>query len=250
MRIWGADGSLRTTFGYHGQVPDVAIAPDGTWLATANNKTARIWRLDGSLRATLTGHKKQVGAVAIAPDGTWLATASNDTTARIWSVYGRATTAKQQAIDRLLQVARETDWVIRPDKRTLEYVAAVLSPQESVLGVCQLWLSASFDCSFTVTDQNVYFGKNNADYITGYAKGKKRWSRLCQSTPTRFHIDERVLRIPLAAVEECTITDDVFTLRLRDEPAIAFNVFPMKARAEAANTWIQRFLEAAREIQA
>jgi WD40 repeat protein len=248
-RIWAADGTLRAIFGYHGQVPAVAIAPDGTWLVTANEKTARIWSADGALRATLTGHKKTVGAVAIAPDGTWLATASNDTTARIWSVAGRATTVEQQAIDRLLQVAGETDWIIRPDKRTLEYVAAVLSPQESVLGVCQLWLSASFDCSFTVTDQSVYFGKNNADYVTGYRKGNERWSGLCESTPARFRINERVLRIPLAAVEECAITNDVFTLRLRDGPVITFNIFPMKDRAKAANAWIRRFFEAAREIQ-
>ena len=37
-----------------------------------------------ALRRTLTGHTSIVEAVAIAPDGTWLATASDDQTVRIW----------------------------------------------------------------------------------------------------------------------------------------------------------------------
>jgi hypothetical protein len=70
-------------------VQAVAIAPDGTWLATASwDKTARIWAADGTPRATLTGHKSPVTGVAIAPDGTWLATTSGDQTARIWAVDG------------------------------------------------------------------------------------------------------------------------------------------------------------------
>ena len=64
----------------------VAIAPDGTWLATASwDKTARTWdAATGQHRATLTGHTSAVNAVAIAPDGTWLATASHDGTVRTW----------------------------------------------------------------------------------------------------------------------------------------------------------------------
>src|SRR4029077_7978830 len=50
------------------------------------DKTARIWAADGTPRATLTGHKSPVTGVAIAPDGTWLATTSGDQTARIWAV--------------------------------------------------------------------------------------------------------------------------------------------------------------------
>ena len=64
----------------------MAIAPDGTWLATAGDDgTVRIWDpATGQQRATLTGHTGAVRAVAIAPDGTWLATASDDGTVRIW----------------------------------------------------------------------------------------------------------------------------------------------------------------------
>ena len=69
-----------------GRVTAVAIAPDGTWLATgSDDRTVRIWDpATGRQRATLTGHTGPVTAVAIAPDGTWLATGSDDRTVRIW----------------------------------------------------------------------------------------------------------------------------------------------------------------------
>ena len=64
----------------------MAIAPDGSWLATAGTDgTARIWdAAAGEPRATLTGPTGRVMAVAIAPDGSWLATAGNDGTMWIW----------------------------------------------------------------------------------------------------------------------------------------------------------------------
>jgi WD40 repeat protein len=40
-------------------------------------------------RATLTGHAGVVAAVAIAPDGSWLATGGSDGTARIWDAATR-----------------------------------------------------------------------------------------------------------------------------------------------------------------
>src|SRR5216683_4454060 len=90
--------------GHAGTVNAVAIAPDGTWLATASGNGARIWdTATGGAQAVLTGHRKRVHAwdvitgrvqvslmghrglmhaVAIAPDGSWLATAGDDGTVR------------------------------------------------------------------------------------------------------------------------------------------------------------------------
>jgi WD40 repeat protein len=41
-------------------------------------------RASGQVTAALTGHAGGVRAVAIAPDGTWLATASEDGAVRVW----------------------------------------------------------------------------------------------------------------------------------------------------------------------
>ncbi|MCX4501621.1 NB-ARC domain-containing protein [Streptomyces anulatus] len=87
---------LRTQTGHTGWVEAVAVAPDGTWLATAGrDATVRICDVaTGAERAVLRGHGARfpdwppegVTAVAVAPDGTWLASAGKDQTVRIWDV--------------------------------------------------------------------------------------------------------------------------------------------------------------------
>jgi hypothetical protein len=75
----------RALTGHAGRVTAVAIAPDGTWLATGDDDgSVRIWDpATGQQRATLR-QAGPVRAVAIAPDGAWLAAASGDGTVRIW----------------------------------------------------------------------------------------------------------------------------------------------------------------------
>ncbi len=76
---------LRTLTGHTSDVYAVAIAPDGTWLASGTEDgTVRIWDpATGQQRANLTGHSG-IWDVAISPDGTWLASGSRDGTVRIW----------------------------------------------------------------------------------------------------------------------------------------------------------------------
>ena len=73
----------------------LAVAPDGSWLATGSyDGTVRI--LDaatGQVRMAFVGHRKAVNAVAIAPDGSWLATCGQDKKMRIWD----PATGKEQA---------------------------------------------------------------------------------------------------------------------------------------------------------
>jgi len=144
------------------------------------------------------------------------------------------------AVDRLLQRAEETNWAFRPSKHFLEPVAAVLSPQERVLGTCKLVFNLVADCCFTVTNRNLYFSTD---------KNNGHWIGLCEQTPARFRINERVLKIPLTTVDACAIKNNVFTLQIRDEPTIMFNHLPGKS-AHNANTWVQKFMEMSKTAEA
>jgi WD40 repeat protein len=107
---------LRILVGHTELVRAVAIAPDGTWLATGSyDGTVRIWTPDGALRAALTAHPRGVHAIAIAPDGTWLATIGGpgDATVRTWAADGtpRATfTAHPSGVDELV-IAPDGTWL-------------------------------------------------------------------------------------------------------------------------------------------
>jgi WD domain, G-beta repeat/APAF-1 helical domain len=78
----------RVLTGHSNTVQAVAVAPDGSWLASGSGDgTVRIWDVaTGSERATLKGHTRSVEAVAVAPNGSWLASGGWDGTVRIWDV--------------------------------------------------------------------------------------------------------------------------------------------------------------------
>ena len=86
-RVWDAKtGLLVGILQNHGNyVLKAVFSPNGKFIATASrDRTARVFDTDGTLKATLVGHRESVGVVAFAPDGKTLATASVDGTARLW----------------------------------------------------------------------------------------------------------------------------------------------------------------------
>ena len=98
VRIWdAATGRERATLtGHTGRVAAVAVAPDGSWLASGGE------RRDGADLGC--GHRAGTGhpdrphrpgwtAVAVAPDGSWLASGGRDGTVRIWD----AATGRERA---------------------------------------------------------------------------------------------------------------------------------------------------------
>ncbi|MEH2164943.1 MAG: hypothetical protein V7K38_28785 [Nostoc sp.] len=76
--------------GHQGSVLSVSFSPDGKTIATASDeKTARLWNLQGQLLQEFKGHQGSVWGVSFSPDGKTIATASDDKTARLWNLQGQ-----------------------------------------------------------------------------------------------------------------------------------------------------------------
>ena len=75
------EGSVRS-------IQDLAVSPNGRWLAGAGiDKSVWVWALgDTGAAMKLAGHRGAVNGVAFSPDGRWLASASSDTSVRLWQV--------------------------------------------------------------------------------------------------------------------------------------------------------------------
>lgn len=149
----------RTLAGHDGHVNGVAVAPDGTWLATwGDDGTARLWNLDGTTRAVLD-HDTLVTNGAIAPDGTWLATSGWDRTVRLWSADGaaRRTLTGHESIVNDVVIAPDGSWLASIDNdgtlRTWTSEGAALRtcatgarrPVRLVVGLRGTWLAALSD---------------------------------------------------------------------------------------------------------
>jgi ABC-type phosphate transport system substrate-binding protein/tetratricopeptide (TPR) repeat protein len=73
-----------------GTVRSITTSPDGQTVATAGKDgTAKLWGVDGTGKATLSGHQGPVNAVAMKPDGT-VVTGGEDGTVRQWDGSGAA----------------------------------------------------------------------------------------------------------------------------------------------------------------
>jgi WD40 repeat protein len=90
LQFKAADG--KTHRGYRGgryyRVSAVAVAPDGSWLATGGTDgEVRTWdAATGQVRAFFAAHDGSVTALGVAPDGKWLATTGDDRLIRVWDV--------------------------------------------------------------------------------------------------------------------------------------------------------------------
>ncbi|MGC1310169.1 MAG: NB-ARC domain-containing protein [Phormidesmis sp.] len=90
LRCWDvSDGQVRWAVqAGNARIHDLAISPEGTWLAVASGDRDIQFRdiATGRLLRSLTGHSDQVSAVVFHPQARLLASVSGDATVRLWDI--------------------------------------------------------------------------------------------------------------------------------------------------------------------
>jgi len=92
-RLWEVLYNIREANrleGHSNGVMSVAFSPDGkTIVSSSDDKTIKLWNLEGKELRTLTGHSNWVMSVAFSPDGKTIASGSYDNQIKLWNLEGK-----------------------------------------------------------------------------------------------------------------------------------------------------------------
>ncbi|HEY9849796.1 MAG TPA: AAA-like domain-containing protein [Leptolyngbyaceae cyanobacterium] len=90
IKLWNIDGKLIRSFKAHNEIIwKLVFSPDGKLLASASaDRTAKLWKLDGNLMATLN-HDSLVWGVGFIPQTNTIVTSSRDDTLKFWQLDGK-----------------------------------------------------------------------------------------------------------------------------------------------------------------
>lgn len=97
-------------FKHEGVINTAVFSPDGSKILTASNdKTAKLWDLQGNLLADLKGHTSSVTSALFSPDGRKILTASWDDTAKLWDLQGNLLADLKGHIDTVVSAVFSPD---------------------------------------------------------------------------------------------------------------------------------------------
>ncbi|MBN4001435.1 CHAT domain-containing protein [Nostoc sp. LPT] len=92
------------------EVKKVVFSLDGQRIAsTSDDKTVKIWKIDGTLLTTLKGHEDTVWDVAFSPDGKTIVSASADKTVKLWKASDSTLLTTLQVSDQVWGVTFSPD---------------------------------------------------------------------------------------------------------------------------------------------
>jgi WD40 repeat protein len=67
----------------------IAYSPDGQLIVTSYGAKIQLWKSDGTLIRTISGHRGDIRQLTFSPDGQRIASASEDNTVKTWSLDGK-----------------------------------------------------------------------------------------------------------------------------------------------------------------
>lgn len=150
-KIWSMPQvSKQTTLkGHTERATDVVFSPVDNILATASaDRTAKLWKSDGSLLKSFDGHLDRLSRIAFHPSGKYLGTASFDKTWRLWDIDAGTELLLQEGHSRSiyaicfhpdgsLAASCGLDSLVRVwDLRTGRSILAMEGHVKPVLGIC------------------------------------------------------------------------------------------------------------------
>ncbi|MEM7474323.1 MAG: protein kinase [Planctomycetota bacterium] len=95
-------GIKRTYAGHDASVLALSLHPDGDkFVSASDDKTARVWDLDGNELLMCQGHFNEVKDVSFSRNGKYVVTASSDATAAIWSLESKSGAKSVRAFEAL-----------------------------------------------------------------------------------------------------------------------------------------------------
>lgn len=108
-------------------------------LSASDDRTVRLWRLNGDLITTLTGHSGGVRFISVSPPGDLIATGSRDGTFKLWSATGKLLTTQRVSHEQVRRVC------FSPIDATSSQENGPLLATTADDGMLTLWRLDSFD---------------------------------------------------------------------------------------------------------